>query len=218
MEVGRNAVNFQQSFALTRSAGLDLNRCTMKEVYDKFGLEATTRDFIGHSMALYQTDEYINQKGAAKETVVRIRLYANSMARYGKSPYIYPLYGLGELPQGFARLSAIYGGTYMLNTNIDEIEYEGGKVSGIKATMREKSEDSDGMKFSTKTKKIIADPSYFPGKVQVVAHLLKAICILTHPVANTENSDSAQLIIPQSQVGRRNGRLSLELPTSAAAV
>ncbi len=195
-----------QDSPLIRNVGLDLNRCTMKEVYDKFGLEATTRDFIGHSMALYQTDEYINQKGAAKETVVRIRLYANSMARYGKSPYIYPLYGLGELPQGFARLSAIYGGTYMLNTNIDEIEYEGGKVSGIKATMRERSEDSDGMKFSTKTKKIIADPSYFPGKVQVVAHLLKAICILTHPVANTENSDSAQLIIPQSQVGRRNGR------------
>ena len=195
-------------YPLTVCAGLDLNRCTMKEVYDKFGLETTTRDFIGHSMALYQTDEYINQKGAAKETVVRIRLYANSMARYGKSPYIYPLYGLGELPQGFARLSAIYGGTYMLNTSIDEVEYENGKVSGIKATMRERSEDSDGMKFSTKTKKIIADPSYFPGKVQVVAHLLKAICILTHPVANTDNSDSAQLIIPQSQVGRRNGTLN----------
>ena len=203
---------------LNESGGLDLNRCTMKEVYDKFGLEATTRDFIGHSMALYQTDEYINEKGAAKETVVRIRLYANSMARYGKSPYIYPLYGLGELPQGFARLSAIYGGTYMLNTNIDEIEYENGKVSGIKATMRERSEDSEGMKFSTKTKKIIADPSYFPGKVQVVAHLLNALCILTHPVANTDNSDSAQLIIPQSQVGRRNGTFKsrdLSLPCRA---
>ncbi|MCJ1277765.1 Rab GDP dissociation inhibitor alpha [Puttea exsequens] len=184
--------------------GLALDRCTMREVYDKYGLEASTRDFIGHSMALYQTDEYINEKGAAKETVQRIRLYVNSMARYGKSPYIYPLYGLGELPQGFARLSAIYGGTYMLNTTIDEVEMEGGKVSGIKATMKERSEDNDGMKFSTKTKKIIGDPSYFPGKVQVVGHLLKAICILTHPVANTDNSDSAQLIIPQSQVGRKH--------------
>lgn len=189
--------------------GLALNQCTMREVYDKFGLEATTRDFIGHSMALYQTDEYINEKGTAKETVQRIRLYVNSMARYGKSPYIYPLYGLGELPQGFARLSAIYGGTYMLNTTIDDIETEGGKVSGIKATMKESSDDSDGMKFSTKTKKIIGDPSYFPGKVQIVGHLLKAICILTHPVANTDNSDSAQLIIPQSQVGRKHGMLSL---------
>ena len=186
--------------------GLDLNRITMREVYDKFGLEPSTRDFIGHSMALYQTDEYINEKGAAKETVQRIRLYVNSMARYGKSPYIYPLYGLGELPQGFARLSAIYGGTYMLNTNIDEIETDAkGKVAGIKATMKERSEDAEGMKFSTKTKKIIGDPSYFPGKVQVVGHLLKAICILTHPVANTDNSDSAQIIIPQSQVGRKHG-------------
>ena len=178
----------------------------MREVYDKFGLEASTRDFIGHSMALYQTDEYINEKGAAKETVLRIRLYVNSMARYGKSPYIYPLYGLGELPQGFARLSAIYGGTYMLNTNIDEIMTDGGKVSGIKATMKERSEDADGMKFSTKTKKIIGDPSYFPGKVQIVGNLLRAICILNHPVPNTDNSDSAQIIIPQSQIGRKNGK------------
>lgn len=177
----------------------------MREVYDKFGLEATTRDFIGHSMALYQTDEYINEKGMAKDCVQRIRLYVNSMARYGKSPYIYPLYGLGELPQGFARLSAIYGGTYMLNTTIDEIQYDGSKVAGIKATMKERSDDADGMHFSTKTKTIIGDPSYFPGKVQMVGHLLKAICILTHPVPNTDNSDSAQLIIPQSQVGRKNG-------------
>ncbi|KAI4143661.1 MAG: hypothetical protein LQ340_006920 [Diploschistes diacapsis] len=184
--------------------GLNLTRCTMKEVYDKFGLEATTRDFIGHSMALYQTDEYISAAGMAQETVQRIRLYVNSMARYGKSPYIYPLYGLGELPQGFARLSAIYGGTYMLSTNVDEVLYEGGKVSGIKATMAEKDAAGEGMKFSTKTKKIIADPSYFPNKVQVVGHLLKAICILNHPVPNTDNSDSAQLIIPQSQVGRKN--------------
>ena len=31
--------------------------------------------------------------------------------------------------QGFARLSAIYGGTYMLDKPIDEIVYEGGKVN-----------------------------------------------------------------------------------------
>lgn len=178
----------------------------MKEVYDKFKLETTTRDFIGHSMALFQNDEYMNKPGQAKETVQRIRLYVNSMARYGKSPYIYPLYGLGELPQGFARLSAIYGGTYMLNTNVDEVLYENGKVSGVKATMKERGEEGEGMKFETKTKKILADPSYFPGKARVVGHLLKAICILDHPLDKTDNSDSCQLIIPQSQVGRKNGK------------
>lgn len=184
--------------------GLDVKSITMKDVYDKFGLEATTRDFIGHSMALYQTDDYINEKGQANDAIQRIRLYVNSMARYGKSPYIYPLYGLGELPQGFARLSAIYGGTYMLNTDVDEFLYDGSKVVGIKATMKERDDTGPGMKFETKAKKILADPSYFPDKARVTGHLLKAICILNHPIPNTSDADSLQLILPQSQIGRKN--------------
>jgi Rab GDP dissociation inhibitor len=188
--------------------GLNINTCTMKDVYDKFGLETGTRDFIGHAMALYQTDDYLTEKGRSPEAIERIRLYGNSVSRYGKSPYIYPLYGLGELPQGFARLSAIYGGTYMLNTNIDEIIYEGSKAVGIKATMQDRGGE-EPMKFTTKAKKILADPSYFPGKVQVTGHVLKAICILNHPLAGTDNSDSCQLIIPQSQVGRNHGILLL---------
>ena len=186
------------------NVGMNLSQTTMKQVYDKFGLEQGTRDFIGHSMALYATDDYIESKGMARDCVERIRLYVNSMARYGKSPYIYPLYGLGELPQGFARLSAIYGGTYMLNTNIDEVKYENGKVSGIRATMKERGEEGDGMKFETKCSKILADPSYFPDKAKVIGHLIKAICILNHPIDKTDNSDSVQLIIPQSQVGRKH--------------
>jgi Rab GDP dissociation inhibitor len=173
----------------------------MKDVYDKFSLETTTKDFVGHAMALHLTDDYITTPGGAPETIERIRLYGNSVARYGKSPYIYPLYGLGELPQGFARLSAIYGGTYMLNTNLDEVLYEGDKAVGIKATMTGVEE----MKFETKAGMIIADPSYFPSHAKVVGHVLRAICILKHPLAGTNDSDSAQLIIPQSQVGRKNG-------------
>ncbi|OIW31759.1 rab GTPase activator [Coniochaeta ligniaria NRRL 30616] len=181
--------------------GLDISQCTMKEVYDKFGLEATTKDFIGHAMALYQDDSYLNEKGRAPEAIDRIRLYGNSVARYGKSPYIYPLYGLGELPQGFARLSAIYGGTYMLNTKIEDVQYENGKAVGIKATM---TGVEPPMAFETKAKMIIGDPSYFPDKVKVTGHVLRAICILKHPLEKTNDADSCQIIIPQSQVGRKH--------------
>ena len=52
-------------------------------------------------MALYRNDDYKTQP--MLPTLRRIRLYCESLARYGKSPYLYPLYGLGELPQGFAR-------------------------------------------------------------------------------------------------------------------
>src|SRR5271156_2095677 len=88
----------------------------------------------------------------ARPTYDRIILYTSSMARYGKSPYIYPLYGLGELPQSFARLSAIYGGTYMLDKPIDEIVYENGVAVGVRSG-----------KEIAKAKIIIGDPSYFPG-------------------------------------------------------
>ena len=203
----------------------------MKEVYDKFGLEATTRDFVGHSMALYSTDDYIKKEGGAKDAVERIRLYVNSMAKFGSSPYIYPEYGIGDLPQGFARLSAIHGGTFMLKTHVNKINYENGKASGIEATMEGGGDNNTDLTFSTKTKKIFADPGYFKPprpmsekekaegvpertnsfgvKVKEVGKVAKAFCILDHAIPGTHESDSLQLIIPQSQIGRTNGNLSL---------
>lgn len=81
--------------------GLDINRHTMTEVFSKFGLGKGVQEFIGHAMALHLDDSYLSQP--ARDTVEKVRLYAASVLRYGKSPYIYPLYGLGDLPQAFAR-------------------------------------------------------------------------------------------------------------------
>ncbi|KDN42690.1 hypothetical protein RSAG8_06647, partial [Rhizoctonia solani AG-8 WAC10335] len=139
---------------------LDLDKDSMKVVYEKFGLEPGTQDFIGHAMALYLDDDYIAKP--ARETINRVVLYTNSMARYGKSPYIYPLYGLGELPQAFARLSAIYGGTYMLDKKVDEIVLgPDGKFVGVRSGDE-----------TVKAKQVIGDPSYFmtkdEGKVRVL--------------------------------------------------
>jgi Rab GDP dissociation inhibitor len=101
----------------------------------------------------------------ARETYDKIMLYTTSVARYGKSPYIYPLYGLGELPQGFARLSAIYGGTYMLDKKVDEIVYgEDGKFVGVRSGDE-----------TVKADNVIGDPSYFindkGGKNPVGGHI-----------------------------------------------
>ena len=126
---------------------IDPKGATMEEVYKKFGLDDNTCDFVGHALALHRDDGYLAQ--SAMETIKRIRLYSDSLARYGKSPYLYPLYGLGELPQGFARLSAIYGGTYMLDKQIEEIVMEGGKVVGVKS----------GGEVA-RCKQVYCDPSY----------------------------------------------------------
>ena len=121
-------------------------------------------------MALHLDDSYLDRP--ALETVKAIQLYVYSLERYGKSPYIYPIYGLGGtshppthpsthphvsstissahlptypptarsnhhllhppthpptlslgLPEGFSRLCAINGGTFMLDHSVDEILY-----------------------------------------------------------------------------------------------
>jgi Rab GDP dissociation inhibitor len=179
--------------------GINLDTATMRTVYEKFGLEPGTQDFIGHAMALYLDDDYIDK--SARPTYERIVLYTSSMARYGKSPYIYPLYGLGELPQAFARLSAIYGGTYMLDKPVHEIVTDSeGKFVGVRSGSE-----------TVKAKQVVGDPSYFSddkesGKIRVVedGKVIRAICILKHPIPGTEDADSVQIIIPQNQVGRRH--------------
>ena len=103
--------------------------------------------------ALQLSDDYMSQPCVS--TVERIQLYQQSLMRYGKSPYLYPLYGLGELPQGFARLSAIYGGTYMLNKPIEKVEMN-------EAGLLEVTSEGE----TAKAAKIIGDPSYFTGKCE----------------------------------------------------
>lgn len=172
--------------------GLNLNAVTSREFMKHFSLAESTWDFIGHAMALYSDESYLDQP--AMELLRRIRLYGESLDRYGKSPYIYPLYGLGELPQAFARLSAVYGGTYMLNTPVDQIvRNDRGEACGI---------ISNGQYASAKF--VVGDPSYFEDKVRKVGRVVRAICVLSHPIT-PGGEHSAQIIIPQKAVGRRNG-------------
>ena len=57
--------------------------------------------------------------------------------------------------QAFARLSAVYGGTYMLSKPDVAVAYENGVAVGV---------TSEGQ--TAKAKLIVGDPSYFPDKVQ----------------------------------------------------
>jgi len=174
----------------TTFQGLDPEKATMDEVFNYFKLDKNTASFTGHSICLYTNDDYL--KKPCKNAINRLKLYYESLSSYGKSPYLYPLYGLGELPQGFARLSAVYGGTYMLDKPVEEIVMEDGKVVGVK---------SQGE--VAKTKMVIGDPSYFPDKVIKKSQVVRAICLLNHPIAAANNLPSFQLIIPSNAIDDR---------------
>jgi len=110
---------------------MDLRKQPMKDVFKKYKLEDNTIDFIGHAVAMFNNDEYLDQP--ALPCIQKIQLYMDSIGRYGDHPFLYPVYGLGGIPEGFTRFCAIHGGTYMLNQDIDEVVFEDGKVAGVKA-------------------------------------------------------------------------------------
>ena len=165
-----------------------------KDIIKNFGLEQKTVEIIGHVIALYTNDNFLERKAII--TFDKLKLYFSSFGKYGKSPFIYPLSGLGRLSEGFARLCSLNGGSYFLNRDIEEILYdENGKFRGIK---------SQGEEIYGNV--LIAEPSYVQkwNKVKSIGKILERICILDHPIPKTNNAESLQIILPQRQINRKN--------------
>uniref|UniRef100_A0A4W3GPB6 Rab GDP dissociation inhibitor n=1 Tax=Callorhinchus milii TaxID=7868 RepID=A0A4W3GPB6_CALMI len=99
-----------------------------------------------------------------------------------------------SLSLSLSRLSAIYGGTYMLNKPVDELVIEDGRVVGVR---------SEGE--VARCKQLLCDPSYVPERVRKAGQVIRVICILSHVIKNTNDANSCQIIIPQNQVNRKSG-------------
>jgi len=177
---------------------LDLKNQTMREVYRYWKLDDNTVMFTGHAVALYPNDNYLDDSRKTIECLKKIQLYAHSLARYEQSPYIYPIWGLGGLPEGFSRLAAVHGGTYMLRRPVKNINYgDDGKVLSVETT--------EGTAMLNDGGRVIGDPSYFMDtlktekpKVKVVGRVARWLCIMDHPVPGTNNTNSCQIILPMA--------------------
>ena len=89
----------------------------------------------------------------------------------------------------------------MLDKPVDEIVYENGVVVGVRSGNE-----------TARCKAVICDPSYAVDKVKRVGQVIRAICLLRHPVNVGSNASpgSIQIIIPQKQVQRHNGKLNVD--------
>lgn len=162
-------------------------KTTMLEEFKSFGLKDETIEYIGHAIALNLNDDYLYQH--PQLTYDRIVQYVSSIVSYEstKSPYIYPIYGLSELCQAFARKSAINGTTFMLNADITAIKEN--KINLI---------DPNGTRHRYISKKIIADPRYFANSL-VEKEIIR--CIFIIPRGSFE---SRNIIYLKSYLGRKN--------------
>jgi len=104
-----------------------------RALFSHFGLSPSTAYLVGHALALEPDSRHLDRP--ARETVLRCRLYRDSLLRFPGlgSPFLYPSYGLGELPQAFARLSAVHGGVYILRQGKLRVLFEGGGQEALES-------------------------------------------------------------------------------------
>ena len=62
--------------------------------------------------------------------------FLKSLGRYGNTPFIFPLYGSGDVTQAFCRFAAVYSGIYCLNRTVNSliVNTEDQRVSSIVCT------------------------------------------------------------------------------------
>uniref|UniRef100_A0AC35U0B5 Rab proteins geranylgeranyltransferase component A n=1 Tax=Rhabditophanes sp. KR3021 TaxID=114890 RepID=A0AC35U0B5_9BILA len=131
----------------------------------------------------------LRKSDKTKDCLDAIALFLTSIGRFDNSPFLYPLYGCGDLPQAFSRLSALFEGVFILDRQIDGLIVKGGIVVGI----------------ATGDKKIlcgnvVANPSYLPMKYfdqqKKCSKVLRAITISDKSIYNQQTDKVAMLSLP----------------------
>ncbi|KAK3820090.1 MAG: GDP dissociation inhibitor-domain-containing protein [Benniella sp.] len=85
-------------------------------VQSAFGLKDKVLTAVVYAIGFDGNDEATTIEG-----LMAVKLYLQSLGRYGNSAHLCPLYGVGtELAQAFCRVSAVYGGIYMLQHELDK--------------------------------------------------------------------------------------------------
>jgi len=167
---------------------------SMRETFKKYKLEPSTILFLGHAVALYDNDMYLDRPAA--ETLSRIALYATSLQQFENagSPYLYPLYGMSVLPQVFSRFCAARGGTFVVNCP-KPIEIDS-DVQTVTVGAERKI-----IHYS----KLVSAPSFFRHKLKKVGQTVKCVCIFSQPpLRDLPDVTSAQVILPAAELNRQH--------------
>ena len=147
-------------------------------------LTTNLQHFVIHAIAMVKENT---------DTVTGIRetqRFLRSLGRYSNSPFIWTIYGTGELPQAFCRMSAVFGGVYCLRNATKSIilSKETDKVQAIIC--------SDSQRISAKY--LIMGKNYLPSKYSVNAneHVSRAVLITNRSVKESEEDSVTLLTVP----------------------
>ena len=126
---------------------------------------------------------------SVEEGISATKKFLASLGRFGNTPFLWTMFGSGELPQAFCRLCAVFGGTYFL----------GQKVEGLVFSVEKKIEAVivDGMRVGCS--KIVLNGSSCPQEwVTTIENYMinRKIFLLSDSILPSEREQLTFLTIP----------------------
>uniref|UniRef100_A0A0M3IPX5 Rab proteins geranylgeranyltransferase component A n=1 Tax=Ascaris lumbricoides TaxID=6252 RepID=A0A0M3IPX5_ASCLU len=109
------------------------------------GISGNLKSFVADTIGI------LCPNATAKEGLKAVYRFMESVGRFGDSPFLWTLYGSGELPQCFCRLCAVYGGVYCLKQPIDALILKENRVVAVL---------TKGQRI--RCKHVVMDSSYLP--------------------------------------------------------
>lgn len=124
----RKLMKFIDEFEKISSQEGDLNE-PFEKFLSKYSLDPLLVNVI-KCVSLSQVNSTVG------DAVKKLNLFTKSAGRYGRTPFLWTLYGSGELPQAFCRLCAVFGGFYCLKCEVLDAMY-------VKVENRKKEKDEN---------------------------------------------------------------------------
>ncbi|XP_043315722.1 rab proteins geranylgeranyltransferase component A 1 [Cervus canadensis] len=106
----------------------DFEEITFSEYLKTQKLTPNLQYFVLHSIAM------TSETGSSTiDGLKATKNFLHCLGRYGNTPFLFPLYGQGELPQCFCRMCAVFGGIYCLRHSVQclVVDKESGKCKAI---------------------------------------------------------------------------------------
>ncbi|NXM33448.1 RAE2 geranylgeranyltransferase, partial [Oxyruncus cristatus] len=156
-------------------------------------LTPSLQHFILHSIAMVSETESKTLEG-----LQATKKFLQCLGRYGNTPFLFPLYGQGEIPQCFCRLCAVFGGIYCLRHPVRCLVVD--KASGrCKAIV-----DHFGQRISANY--FIVEDSYLSESTCTnvcYRQISRAVLITDQSVLNTDPEQQVSILtVPPVELGR----------------
>uniref|UniRef100_W5NAB1 Rab proteins geranylgeranyltransferase component A n=1 Tax=Lepisosteus oculatus TaxID=7918 RepID=W5NAB1_LEPOC len=106
---------------------LDFKDRSFSEFLQTKKLTDNLQHFVLHSIAM------ASETDSTAEGLRATRHFLQCLGRYGNTPFLFPLYGLGEIPQCFCRMCAVFGGIYCLRHSVQclVVNKESGRCEAV---------------------------------------------------------------------------------------